>query len=86
MQSGTGLREVLANAPSSDLACCRFCAGMSDQAPLEEPLVCAECSATSPPEAKGWRCYITVHGEAVMFCPACAEREFPDGSARGDRH
>jgi rubrerythrin len=51
---------------------------MSEQTEPEQPLVCDECGATSPPDAKGWRGYITVHGEAVMFCPACVEREFSD--------
>jgi hypothetical protein len=40
------------------------------------PTVCAECGATSPPNAEGWRVYLTDDGEAVMFCPDCAAREF----------
>ncbi len=42
------------------------------------PLVCAECGITSPPGAAGWRSYLTDDGEAVVFCPECAEREFGD--------
>jgi hypothetical protein len=39
-------------------------------------LVCAERGATSLPDAEGWRGYLDDDGEAVMFCPDCAEREF----------
>jgi hypothetical protein len=39
-------------------------------------LICAECGALSASAADGWRAYLTDDGEAVMFCPACAEREF----------
>jgi hypothetical protein len=44
-------------------------------------LVCAECGAESPPEAEDWRGHLTDDGEAVMFCPKCAEQEF--GAAQG---
>ncbi len=49
-----------------------------DQRLLDDPtiLVCVECGAESPPAAAGWRGYLTDDGEAVMFCPECAEREF----------
>jgi hypothetical protein len=39
-------------------------------------LLCIECGAVSPFGAKGWRGYHTYKREAVMFCPACAAREF----------
>jgi hypothetical protein len=42
-------------------------------------LVCAECGAVSPPDATSWRAYLDIDGEAVTFCPECAEREFGDG-------
>jgi hypothetical protein len=41
-------------------------------------LVCAECGATSSPDAAGWRAYLDDDGQAVMFCPECAEREFDE--------
>jgi hypothetical protein len=44
------------------------------------PLICAECGATSPPGAEGWRGYLTDDGETVTFCPDCAEREFGGGA------
>jgi hypothetical protein len=40
------------------------------------PLVCAECGRESPPDAAGWRAYLDDDGQAVTFCPKCAEREF----------
>lgn len=39
-------------------------------------LTCVECGADSSPEASGWRAYLTIDDEAVVFCPECAEREF----------
>jgi len=39
-------------------------------------LICAECGAESPPDAAGWRAYLTDDGEAAVFCPECAAREF----------
>jgi len=39
-------------------------------------LICAECGAGSPPDARGWRAYLTDDGEAEVFCPECAAREF----------
>src|SRR4051812_44805 len=45
--------------------------------PLDEaPLVCAECGVTAAPGAKSWRALLDEDGDAVMFCPECAEREF----------
>jgi hypothetical protein len=41
-----------------------------------EPLVCAECGRPSEPGAEGWRAYLDDDGNAVMFCPDCAGREF----------
>jgi hypothetical protein len=40
------------------------------------PLICAACAAVSPPDADGWRAYLTDDSEAVMFCPECVAREF----------
>jgi hypothetical protein len=39
-------------------------------------LICSECGAKSPPDASGWRAYLTDDGVAAAFCPECAEREF----------
>jgi rubrerythrin len=39
-------------------------------------LICAECGAKSPPDAAGWRAYLTDDDEAAAFCPECAAREF----------
>jgi hypothetical protein len=39
-------------------------------------LSCVECGAESSGEAGGWRAYLTIDDEAVVFCPDCAEREF----------
>jgi hypothetical protein len=52
----------------------------SDQ-PAEDPLVCAECGAVSEPEARDWRAYLDEDGQAVTFCPECAEREFGEACA-----
>ena len=44
-------------------------------------LVCVECGITSQPGADGWQAHLTDDKPpvAVMFCHACAEREFgPD--------
>jgi hypothetical protein len=49
---------------------------MLPEASIDPPLTCAECGVTSRPDARGWRSYLTDDGEAVMFCPECAEREF----------
>jgi hypothetical protein len=48
-------------------------------AATEHHLVCAECGSVSPPDAKWWRAYLDDDEAAVIFCPACARREFdPD--------
>jgi hypothetical protein len=44
------------------------------------PVVCAECGATSDARAEGWRAYLDDCTQAVTFCPECAEREFSDSS------
>jgi hypothetical protein len=54
---------------------------VSQDEPLETAsgglqLICAECGAMSPSDAAGWRAYLNDDGEAVTFCPECAEREF----------
>jgi hypothetical protein len=40
----------------------------------EHQLICAECCAESPPDATGWRAYLDVYAEVVLFCPSCAEK------------
>jgi hypothetical protein len=39
-------------------------------------LVCAECGAESEAGAVGWRGYLDDDEAAVIFCSACAAREF----------
>jgi hypothetical protein len=39
-------------------------------------LVCAECGGKSEAGASGWRAYLRDDDQAVVFCPACAKREF----------
>jgi hypothetical protein len=34
------------------------------------------CCRESEPDAAGWRAYLDGDGQAVTFCPECAEREF----------
>jgi hypothetical protein len=49
---------------------------------VEPILVCAECGADAPPDAKGWRALLGYDvredewPEAFVFCPECAKREF----------
>jgi hypothetical protein len=38
-------------------------------------LTCAECGR-SPRPGEVWRVYFADIGEAVTYCPECAEREF----------
>ena len=46
---------------------------MESDPPADALLVCAECGATSPPDAAGWRAYLDDDGAAVTFCPERAE-------------
>jgi hypothetical protein len=48
--------------------------------PERAPLVCAECGAEAPPQGRAWRAYLDDDGDAVMFCPECAERELGNGT------
>jgi hypothetical protein len=43
-----------------------------------KPLICIECLRRVQPcePARLWRAYLTHDGEAVVYCPACAAREF----------
>lgn len=41
-------------------------------------LTCANCGTVADKGAKGWRAYLDDDGQAVTFCPGCAEREFGD--------
>jgi hypothetical protein len=45
----------------------------------DAPLRCVECGRKAPPDARGWRAYLTYDGEPVTYCPECAEREFEVG-------
>lgn len=40
-------------------------------------VACAECGR-SPERGEVWRVYLADIGEAVTYCPDCAEREFGD--------
>jgi hypothetical protein len=52
---------------------------MESDPPAQDPLVCAECGAVSPPDAAGWRALLEDDDDqAVTFCPECAAREFGD--------
>jgi hypothetical protein len=46
-------------------------------------LACAEC-ARSPRAGETWRILFADIGEAVTYCPACAEREFGPPGSRDD--
>lgn len=46
-------------------------------------LVCAQCAAVAPPEARGWKAELAVGDEdaedveaMAIYCPGCAAREF----------
>ena len=41
----------------------------------EAVLECLECGETSA-EAHGWRAYVDEEAELLVYCAACAEREF----------
>ena len=41
----------------------------------EQELVCIECLLASTVDARGWRAYV-LDGELLVYCPACASREF----------
>jgi len=43
-----------------------------------QPLICGNCATVANDEAKGWRAYLDDEGQAVTFCPKCAEQEFGD--------
>jgi hypothetical protein len=42
---------------------------------LEQVLECLECSLESS-EARGWKAFVDEELELLVYCPACAEREF----------
>lgn len=50
--------------------------GVRPRAPFAAELICVECGATAPPDARGWKTCLTVDGEVAH--PGCAEREFSD--------
>jgi len=47
-----------------------------DPIDVDRVLECAECGRQSEPIATGWRAYLDDDGQAVTFCPECAERGF----------
>jgi hypothetical protein len=46
-------------------------------------LTCAECGR-SPRHGETWRIVFADLGEAVTYCPECAEREFSEDAPRSD--
>jgi DNA-directed RNA polymerase subunit RPC12/RpoP len=46
-------------------------------AQTRDALACIECGEENPEVARGWRAY-TLEGELLIYCPACASREFDD--------
>lgn len=53
-------------------------------------LICDECGIESDEGARAWRGYLGIedfshHDEVIVFCPACAIREFgSDGPKRSN--
>lgn len=49
-------------------------------------LQCVECNRVSPEGERGWQAHLTTDedgpAEAVVYCPACGEREF--GASEGE--
>ena len=48
------------------------------------PLVCIECAEVEDDSGRGWRTYLAdgaefVEPELLVYCPACARREFDEG-------
>ena len=58
---------------------------LTPQTAQEHRLLCAECGETSSPGAAAWKAYLTLDGEALFLCPACAERELGRRNLRGRR-
>ena len=48
------------------------------------PLKCEECGREQIVGERGWRAYLTVDDEAVVYCPQCATREFDSDYTRFD--
>jgi hypothetical protein len=52
-----------------------------------ERLACVECGREQAGGERGWRAYLTTDedepAEALVYCPACAAREFGRRGARG---
>jgi hypothetical protein len=46
-----------------------------------DAVTCAECGR-QPRPGELWRLYFADIGEVVIYCPACAEREFGDRGTR----
>jgi hypothetical protein len=42
------------------------------------PLCCVECGCVCLEGCRGWRAYLAGEDEVVVYCPACAVREFGD--------
>ena len=39
-------------------------------------VACAECGRSDPDSGERWKLYFADIGEVVIYCPACAQREF----------
>ena len=44
---------------------------------VETALECLECDASSG-DARGWKAFVDDEGELLVYCAACADREFGD--------
>ena len=64
-------------------------AGLGVQ-PVMNTIVCCECGDESEGKARGWHAYLfhqpdlpseRIVEEVVIYCPACASREFDDDCA-----
>jgi hypothetical protein len=43
----------------------------------DQQLTCVECKGVAcGSETTGWRAYLTIDDEVVIYCPTCGEQEF----------
>jgi hypothetical protein len=56
---------------------------MPEAATVAFDLTCAQCGQ-SPRAGETWRILFADIGEAVSYCPECAEREFSEDALRSD--
>ncbi len=51
---------------------------MANDPQTREALRCCECGRLWLDDSERWRAYLDDEGQAVTFCPECAQREFSD--------